>query len=94
MFKGSKMKILQKISHSLLEGAFDKTEQLTIQALDENLQPQDILNQGLISGMGVVGDLFRNHEIFLPDVLLAAAKAYNEDVDKRLDKRRKQAMKK
>jgi hypothetical protein len=29
-----------------------------------------------------------------PDVLLAAAKAYNEDADKRLDRKRKQAMKK
>lgn len=41
-------------------------------AVDAGLSPHDILNGGLIAGMNTVGDLFKAHEIFLPDVLLAA----------------------
>ena len=45
---------------------------LTQQAISEGLPARDILQEGLIGGMGVIGEKFKAHEIFLPDVLMAA----------------------
>lgn len=44
----------------------------TRQAIEEKIPPKEILESGLIGGMNVVGEKFKAHEIFLPDVLLAA----------------------
>lgn len=66
------MEILKEISLSLQGGGADKVRELTRQAIDLNLEPKRILDEGLIAGMTVIGDRFKRHEIFLPDVLLAA----------------------
>jgi 5-methyltetrahydrofolate--homocysteine methyltransferase len=42
------------------------------QALDEGYEPKDILNGGLIQGMTVIGGKFKNNEVFVPEVLVAA----------------------
>ena len=42
------------------------------QALDEGCDPAKILNEGLLSGMDVIGQKFRNNEVFVPEVLVAA----------------------
>ncbi len=66
------MELLNQISENLQNG-FDKTVvQLTKDAVEKKIHPEEILNNGLITGMNVVGRKFKNHEIFLPDVLLAA----------------------
>ncbi len=44
--------------------------------MGEKAAPASILDDGLIAGMNVVGERFKNHEIFLPDVLLAAKAMY------------------
>ena len=62
------MEILTDISRSLQKGDDTAVRTRTRQALAEKISPQTILNQGLIAGMEVVGNRFRNHEIFLPDV--------------------------
>ena len=41
-------------------------------ALDEGCDPVEILNRGMIDAMGVVGDKFKNNEIFVPEMLVAA----------------------
>ncbi|MEW6742494.1 MAG: corrinoid protein [Planctomycetota bacterium] len=66
------MDILQQIAQSLQHGEAEEVHSLTRQAIAQKLPAADILNQGLIAGMNVVGEKFRVHEIFLPDVLLAA----------------------
>jgi 5-methyltetrahydrofolate--homocysteine methyltransferase len=66
------MEILEQISSNLQNGEHDKVLELTKKALDDQIPPKDILNNGLISGMNVVGEKFRDFEIFLPDVLLSA----------------------
>jgi len=48
------------------------TDELVREALADGLMPADILNSGLVAGMDVVGRKFRDCEIFLPDVLMAA----------------------
>ncbi len=54
------------------KGDDEKVFDLTKQAIDQNIPPEDILNKGLISGMNVIGEQFKNYKIFLPDVLMAA----------------------
>lgn len=64
--------VLTAISSGLQNGEDQQVADLTAEAIAASLPAQDILNQGLIGGMKVVGEKFRKHEIFLPDVLLAA----------------------
>ena len=70
------MNILSEIAGSLERGEDDRVGALVRQALEEGRAPLEILNQGLIAGMDVVGEQFRQREIFLPDVLLAARAMY------------------
>ncbi len=74
------MDVLQEIGASLRNGDDNRVGQLTQQAIDDGLPAEEILNNGLMSGMRVVGELFRDHEVFLPEVLLAA-RAMNRGVD-------------
>ncbi len=70
------MEVLKQISGLLQQGDDEKVLELTRKALDQNISPKDILDKGLISGMNVVGERFKNHEIFLPEVLMAAKAFY------------------
>ena len=70
------MELLAQVSESLREGDDEKVAQLTRQAIDEGIPPKQILDDGLIAAMNVVGERFKAHEIFLPDVLLAAKAMY------------------
>jgi 5-methyltetrahydrofolate--homocysteine methyltransferase len=63
---------LYELSVMVQDGNFKEVERLTLEALDEGLPAQDILNGGLIVGMNVVGERFKKSEIFIPGVLLAA----------------------
>ncbi|PKK82681.1 MAG: cobalamin-binding protein [candidate division Zixibacteria bacterium HGW-Zixibacteria-1] len=70
------MEILKHISESLERGEDKKVAELTVQAIEAKLAAKQILDDGLITGMTVVGKKFKAHEIFLPDVLLAAKAMY------------------
>lgn len=70
------MKVLKQISDFLQRGDEEKVFELTNQAIENNLAPKEILDTGLIAGMNIVGERFRKHEIFLPDVLQAARAMY------------------
>ena len=66
------MDLLNRIADEVRAGEPDTVRALAGRALGEEIAPGEILRAGLIAGMTVVGDAFRRHEIFLPDVLLAA----------------------
>ncbi len=70
------MEVLEQISGLLQQGDDEQVLELTGKAIAKNIPPKDILDEGLISGMNVVGERFKNHEIFLPEVLLAARAFY------------------
>jgi len=70
------MEILDEIAAALQAGEVAQVGALTAQALDAGLPAGDVLQRGLLAGMGVVGEQFRAREIFLPDVLLAARAMY------------------
>ena len=66
------MAILEDISEQLQKGKKKQVVALCQQALDEGVPAGDILNQGLLAGMDVVGVKFKANEIFVPQVLVAA----------------------
>ena len=45
---------------------------LVQQAIDEGIPAETILDEGLLSGMNVIGEKFKNNEIYVPEVLVAA----------------------
>jgi 5-methyltetrahydrofolate--homocysteine methyltransferase len=64
--------ILSTISTAVIEGNLDDMVDLTEDALDEGLDAQEILNQGLMSGMDYVGAEFKAGNMFVPEVLRSA----------------------
>jgi 5-methyltetrahydrofolate--homocysteine methyltransferase len=68
--------LLTRLSRSLQDGDDERVAALTKDALAAGISPKQILDDALISGMTVVGNRFKAHEIFLPDVLLAARAMY------------------
>jgi len=66
------MAILDDISEQLQKGKKKKVVELCQQALDEGMTAGEILNNGLLAGMDVVGAKFKANEIFVPQVLVAA----------------------
>ncbi len=63
---------LNALAEFLISGNRDKVKELTQQALDEGVNPETIINEGLIAGMNVVGEKFKNNEFYVPEVLIAA----------------------
>lgn len=70
------MEILKEISTQLQLGNDEKVFELTNLAIEQKIDPKIILDDGLVCGMKVIGEQFRNHDIFLPEVLLAAKAMY------------------
>jgi 5-methyltetrahydrofolate--homocysteine methyltransferase len=64
--------MFQEMQDALLKGEKAAVEKLVDKALDEGVPAERILKEGLIPGMEAVGVLFRNSEIFIPEVLVAA----------------------
>lgn len=71
--------ILNEISTYLQAGKAPKVKELVQQAIDEGISPQDILEDGLLTGMNVIGGKFKNNEVFVPEVLVAA-RAMNKGI--------------
>ena len=66
------MEILKDIAQNLIAGNDEKVAEQVAAAIESEVPTIEILDDGLIAGMNVVGDRFRNHEMFLPEVLLSA----------------------
>ena len=66
------MSILNDISENLQRGKAKVVKELVQQAIDQGIPAQQILDEGLLSGMNVVGEKFKNNEVFVPEVLVAA----------------------
>jgi 5-methyltetrahydrofolate--homocysteine methyltransferase len=60
------------MNQSLFEGHHDIVRRMTEEALAEGRPPMEVLEDGLIAGMRVVGEDFKHNRIFVPEVLLAA----------------------
>ena len=63
---------MHEIAHKLIIGDQHSVDELTQKALDDGFSANTILDDGLISGMAIVGIKFRDNIIFVPEVLIAA----------------------
>lgn len=66
------MSTFTEISEAMQKGRAKLIKTLVPQALEEGIPAQDILQDGLLAGMDVVGRRFKANEIFVPEVLVAA----------------------
>jgi len=66
------MSILNEISTFLQQGRAKNVKELVQKAIDEGIEAKSILQDGLIAGMNVIGEKFKNNEVYVPDVLIAA----------------------
>ena len=66
------MDMLGKIKDALFKGNKAEVARLTQAALDEGMDIRLILQEGLIASMEIIGKKFKNNEIFIPEVLIAA----------------------
>ena len=66
------MSILLEISENLQAGKAKIVKELVQQAIDEGIAASSILQDGLLAGMDIVGVKFKNNEVFVPEVLVAA----------------------
>jgi len=64
--------ILNEISQNLQQGRAKAVKELVEQAVQEGVDAKTILEQGLIAGMSVIGEKFKNNEVYVPQVLIAA----------------------
>jgi 5-methyltetrahydrofolate--homocysteine methyltransferase len=64
--------VLKKISEAIIEPDPELVESLVKEALAKGLKPKDIIDNGLIAGMDVVGARFKKDEVFIPEVLMSA----------------------
>jgi 5-methyltetrahydrofolate--homocysteine methyltransferase len=63
---------LQALADALIAGDRNKVTELTKQAIEDGTPAEEILTDGLIAGMAVVGKRFKANEIYVPEVLIAA----------------------
>lgn len=64
--------LLELMQEDLYDGLGEEIVAETKELLARGLQPYEILTRGLIAGMEVVGDDFRDGVLFVPEVLMAA----------------------
>ena len=62
----------EKLTKSIIDGNAENVTELTQEAIDQGINPTEIINEGLIKGMNVVGKRFKNGDIFVPEVLMSA----------------------
>lgn len=66
------MSTLEQIAENLIKGKANEVKALVEQALSEGEEPGKILNEGMLKGMNVIGVRFKNNEVYVPEVLIAA----------------------
>jgi 5-methyltetrahydrofolate--homocysteine methyltransferase len=66
------MEILKEIAVNVEDGKNNEVKSLVGRSIEEGVSVRDILNNGLVAGMNSIGIKFRNNEVFVPEVLMAA----------------------
>jgi len=69
---GSEMIDKERFYTTISQGNIHEVEKLTQGTLDAGESPESIMEEGLIQAMGRIGDKFKNGEIYIPEVLIAA----------------------
>ncbi len=63
---------LKALADAVIKGDQSTAVEITKSALEEGTAAKNVLEEGLIAGMDVVGASFKNNEIYIPEVLIAA----------------------
>ena len=63
---------LEVLKNAVIKGDQNTAMEVTTKALEEGMAPEDVLRNGLIAGMDVVGRAFKKNEVYVPEVLIAA----------------------
>ena len=63
---------MSALKDSIINGDQNKAKEITEAAIADGMDPEAILNEGLIAGMDVIGKAFKNNEVYVPEVLIAA----------------------
>lgn len=66
------MSLLDDLRNSVIDGDLNATQDQVHKALAENIPPEKILSDGLISAMSEVGRMFENGEFYVPEMLISA----------------------
>ncbi|MDQ7095130.1 corrinoid protein [Desulfosporosinus sp. PR] len=66
------MKNFESLKQSVISGKVAEVKEITKAMVDEGVNPIEIINEGLIGGMNVVGVRFKNGDMFVPEVLMCA----------------------
>ena len=66
------MSTLEDLSRAVASGNRKEAKALTLQALEQGVRPGDLVDQALVPAMAEVGEKFKNNEIFVPEMLIAA----------------------
>ena len=71
-YSNTTMNNLTNLSLAVEKGKRNDAKALTQTLLDEGMKPLDIVEQGLVPGMSTIGEKFKNNEVFVPEMLIAA----------------------
>ena len=63
---------LQALADAVIKGDQSAAVEITKAALDEGMAPGDVLTEGLLKGMGIIGVRFKANEVYIPEVLISA----------------------
>ena len=74
------MSITAEISTFVQNGRAKNVQELVKKALEEGIAAKEILEEGLLAGIDVIGDKFKKNEVFLPEVLVSA-RAMNKGME-------------
>lgn len=66
------MSKFEELSTAIRKGDKTSVSDLCVKMLNDNIAAKEILNDGLLKGMEIIGEKFKNNEVFVPEVLMAA----------------------
>ena len=66
------MSKIETLKQSVINGKRKEVEPLVKELLAEGMNPKKIVEEGLVPAMAVVGERYKNNEIFVPEMLVAA----------------------
>jgi len=70
--KDSKKGLLENLSNAIIEGNPEEAKKIVNETVKDRVDPLKVMEEGLIRGLRIVGDKFKNFELFLPDLMMAA----------------------
>ncbi len=66
------VELLEKIREALMKGKANDVKVMTEEAVAQKISVGEILDKALISGMSIIGEKFKNNQVYVPEVLIAA----------------------